>query len=67
MNGEQAVRSQDAQAMYYQGRLERRAAVISEMALSTFTHRMAGRIWGQGDMGYLTMTARAGPSRIKVN
>ena len=41
----QAVRSQDAQAMYYQGQLERQrdAAGIAEMALSTFTHRMAGR------------------------
>ena len=41
----QAVRFQDAQAMYYQGQLGRRkdAAVIAEMALSTFTHRVAGR------------------------
>ena len=41
----QAVRFQDAQAMYYQGQPERQrdAAGIAEMALSTFTHRMAGR------------------------
>ena len=41
----QAVRFQDAQAMYYQGPFGQRrdAAVIAEMAPSTFTHRMAGR------------------------
>ena len=41
----QAVRFQDAQAMYYQGPFGQRrdAAVIVEMAPSTFTHRMAGR------------------------
>ena len=41
----QAVRFQDEQAMYYQGQLGKRkdAAVIAEMAPSTFTHRMAGR------------------------
>ena len=41
----QAVRFQDAQAMYYQGQLmrQRDAAGIAKMALSTFTHRMAGQ------------------------
>ena len=41
----QVILFQDAQAMYYQGQLERQrdAAGIAEMALSTFTHRMAGR------------------------
>ena len=41
----QAVRLQDAQEMYYQGQLGRQkdAAVIAQMALSTFIHRMAGR------------------------
>ena len=41
----QAVRFQDAQAMYNQGQLETKkdAAVIAEMTKSTFRHRMAGR------------------------
>ena len=41
----QAVRFQDAQAMYNQGQLETKkdAAVIAEMTESTFRHRMAGR------------------------
>ena len=40
----QAVRLQDAQEMYYQGQIGRRkdAAVIAQMAPSTFIHRMAG-------------------------
>ena len=41
----QAVRFQDAQATYNQGQLKTRsdAAVITEMAVSTFKHRMTGR------------------------
>ena len=41
----QAVHFQDAQVMYYQGQLERQrdAVGIAEMALSTVSHRMAGR------------------------
>ena len=41
----QTVRLQAAQAMYSQGQLRRRkdAAVIAEVAPSTFTHRIAGR------------------------
>ena len=40
-----SVRFQDAQAMCHQGQFGQRrdAAVIAEMAPSTFTHRMAGR------------------------
>ena len=39
-----SVRFQDAQAMYHQGQFSQRkdAAVIVQMAPSTFTHRMAG-------------------------
>ena len=41
----QAVRFQDAQAMYYQRPFGQRrdAAVIAEMAPSTFTRRMASQ------------------------
>ena len=41
----QAVRFQDAQAMLNQGQLvtRRDAAVVAEMAESTFKHRMVGR------------------------
>ena len=40
-----SVHFQDAQAMYHQGQFGQRrdAAVIAQMATSTFTHRMAGR------------------------
>ena len=46
----QAVRFQDAQAMYNQGQLKTRsdAAVIAEMAVSTFKHRMTGRRSAEG-------------------
>ena len=41
----QAVRFQDAQAMYNQGQLETKkaAAGVAEMKVSTFTHRTLGR------------------------
>ena len=40
----QAVRFQDAQAMFNQGQLvtRRDAAVVAEMAETTFKHRLAG-------------------------